>query len=115
ADVDGFEMVLGRMQPPVQRHEHREEDHDSAHQYAVVDELVPVPLHRAEADAHRWSPVMRFTAAAVRAASARAKSRARAPVSGSARAADAWFGARVSCWPHACLAGLRDFSQRTST
>ena len=53
-DVDRVRQILRRMPLPIDRGKAGDEERDGGEQHAVIDELVPVPLHRAEADAHAF-------------------------------------------------------------
>src|SRR5262249_45713983 len=56
AQIDRRRPVLGRVEPVRQKEIRADIEHDRRDQYAVLDELRPVPLHRAKGGADAWGP-----------------------------------------------------------
>ena len=74
-DVDRVGEVFRRLDLPIDRGEAAEIERDAGDQDAVVDELVAVPLHRAEACAHRCTAVAAGGSGGGRSANAAVKPR----------------------------------------
>src|SRR6476660_9111488 len=53
ADIDGIRYVPGRMERGCNGDESAKIERDGDEHYCVIDEFGAIPLHRAEADAHR--------------------------------------------------------------
>src|SRR5579862_8220725 len=84
------------MQLPMDRSKTADEEYDGGEQNAVIDELVPVPLHGADIDAHRCSPLAMLRREAALAAIMPARSPVRRPAPRTAKACGGRIGEIVS-------------------